>query len=165
MDALTGAIIPPHDTTAGRYSRCGRNLARVHCDVACTVEEVVPAIYRIVNFTSISGPSLPPSTLWEVLEQWVSMWMWEDLEMTRSFEFLVAAIIDGSLACVPDGSYIKELYPDICSAAFILEWRLLHRFRFAPCRMHTPPLTTIFVHPSLLHSFIFASCLLHTPPL
>jgi len=110
MDALPRAIIPPHDTTAGRYSRCGRNLARVHCDVACTVEEVVPAIYRIVNFTSIPGPSLLRSTLWEVLEQWGNMLMWEDLELTGSFEFLVGSIIDGSLVCVADSSYINELY-------------------------------------------------------
>ncbi len=48
------------------------------------------------------------------------MWMWEDLELTGSFEFLVEAIIDVSLVCVADGSFLKEMYPDICSAAFII---------------------------------------------
>jgi hypothetical protein len=42
---------------------------------------------------------------------------------------------------------------------------LLHFLIFAPCLTHTPPLTTWFVHPSLLHRFIFAPCLTHTPPL
>src|SRR6056300_768291 len=38
---------------------------------------------------------------------------------------------------------------------------------FAPCLMHTPPLTAMFLHPSLLHRLylIFAPCLTHTPPL
>ncbi len=120
-DIYPRAIIPPHDANPGRYSKYGSVRARVQCEVACTVEEMAPAIYRVVNYASIPGPSPPPSSLWEVLEQWGSMWMWEDLELTGSFEFLVAAIIDGSLACVADGSHIKEIYPDICSAAFILE--------------------------------------------
>ena len=34
-----------------------------------------------------------------------------------------AAIADGSLIAVTDGSYIKELYPDLCSAAYIIECR------------------------------------------
>ncbi len=49
------------------------------------------------------------------------MWMWEDLELTGIFEFLVEAIIDGSLVCVAGVSFIKEMHPDICSAAFIME--------------------------------------------
>jgi hypothetical protein len=43
-------------------------------------------------------------------EQWGNMLMWEDLELTGSFEFLVGSIIDGSLVCVADSSYINELY-------------------------------------------------------
>jgi hypothetical protein len=42
---------------------------------------------------------------------------------------------------------------------------LLHRLTFAPCLTQTPPLTTLFVHPSLLHRLSFAPCLTHTPPL
>jgi hypothetical protein len=92
MDEYPRAMIPPHNTTPGRYTKYGSNRARIPCNVACTVEEMAPAIYRVVNHASIPGPSLPPSTLWEVLEQWGSMWMWDDLELTGSFEFLVAAI-------------------------------------------------------------------------
>ena len=36
---------------------------------------------------------------------------------------------------------------------------------FAPCLLHTPPLTALFVHSSMLHRLIGAPCLLHTPPL
>ena len=36
-------------------------------------------------------------------------------------DWLERAIEDSSLLAVTDGSYIKELYPDLCSAAFIME--------------------------------------------
>ncbi len=48
------------------------------------------------------------------------MWMWEDLELTGNYEFLAAAITNGSLVCVADGFFIKEMHQDICSAAFIM---------------------------------------------
>eukprot|EP00984_Skeletonema_dohrnii_P025480 scaffold14646_cov77-Skeletonema_dohrnii-CCMP3373.AAC.6 len=72
MDEYPRAMIPPHNTTPGRYTKYGSNRSRIPCNVACTVEEMAPAIYRVVNHASIPGPSLPPSTLWEVLEQWGS---------------------------------------------------------------------------------------------
>ncbi len=36
-------------------------------------------------------------------------------------EWVSEAIQDGSLVAVMDGSYIRQLYPNLCSAAFILE--------------------------------------------
>ena len=36
-------------------------------------------------------------------------------------EWIHQSILDGSLVTVTDGSYIRELYPHLCSAAFILE--------------------------------------------
>jgi hypothetical protein len=35
---------------------------------------------------------------------------------------LAQAIADNSLVTVTDGSYIKEHHPELCSAAFVLEW-------------------------------------------
>ena len=101
----------------------GSDHARVQYDSACAVDEVDTAVYRVVSSASTPGQSISPITLclWEVLDQWGSMWMWEDLELTGGFEFIVAGIIDSSLVCVADGSSIKEMYPHICSAAFIME--------------------------------------------
>jgi hypothetical protein len=36
-------------------------------------------------------------------------------------KWLDHAIVEGTLVAVMDGSYIRELYPNLCSAAFILE--------------------------------------------
>ncbi len=41
--------------------------------------------------------------------------------MSGGIEWIRHSINDGSLMAVTDGSYIRELYPNLCSAAFVLE--------------------------------------------
>jgi hypothetical protein len=41
-------------------------------------------------------------------------------------KWLDHAIVEGTLVAVTDGSYIRELYPNLCSAAFILEFSASH---------------------------------------
>jgi hypothetical protein len=121
MDVYPRAVLAPYHNNPRRYSKYGSDRERIHYGNACTVEEVDTAIYRMVSFATLPAPPTPPTTLSEVLEQWGSMWMWDEMELTGSFEFLLEAIAAGSLDCVADGSFIKEKYPDLCSAAFILE--------------------------------------------
>ena len=47
--------------------------------------------------------------------------MWKSLRLVGSDEWIKDAIEGGTLVAVTDGSYIKERYPHLCSAAFILE--------------------------------------------
>ena len=49
------------------------------------------------------------------------MWIWNDLKVTGGTDWVAKAIADNSLVVVTDGSYIKEHYPDLCSAVFVLE--------------------------------------------
>jgi len=44
-----------------------------------------------------------------------------DLKVTGGTGWLAKAIADNSLVAVTDGSYIKEHYPGLCAAAFVLE--------------------------------------------
>ncbi len=41
--------------------------------------------------------------------------------MAGGYDWLHEAIMDGSLLAVTDGSYICELYPNLCSVAFVLK--------------------------------------------
>jgi hypothetical protein len=41
--------------------------------------------------------------------------------VTGGTDWIAQAIADNSLVAVTDGSYIKEHYPELCSAAFVLE--------------------------------------------
>ena len=47
--------------------------------------------------------------------------MWEDLRLYGDDDWLEKSIADNSLVAVTDGSYIKEQYPNLNSAAFIFE--------------------------------------------
>jgi hypothetical protein len=47
--------------------------------------------------------------------------MWEHMSVSRGIRWLEKSISNGTLVAVTDGSYIRELYPHLCSAAFILE--------------------------------------------
>jgi hypothetical protein len=62
-----------------------------------------------------------PTSLHEVLEDWGHEWMWRTLRLTGTDEWLRDAIAEGTLLAVTDGSYIKELHPELGAAAFILE--------------------------------------------
>jgi hypothetical protein len=43
------------------------------------------------------------------------------MSVLGGMKWLHHSIIDGSLVAVTDGLYIRELYPHLCSAAFVLE--------------------------------------------
>jgi hypothetical protein len=47
--------------------------------------------------------------------------MWDNLSIMGDLGWIAASIADNSCIAVMDGSYIKELYPYLNSAAFVLE--------------------------------------------
>ena len=63
----------------------------------------------------------PPSCFLEMLQERGCAWMWKDLQYVGEDSWIEEAIADNSLVACTDGSFIRELYPDLCSAAFILE--------------------------------------------
>jgi hypothetical protein len=48
-------------------------------------------------------------------------WLWDNLSFTGEHGWINEAISDGSLLAVTDGSFLREHYPNLCSAAFVLE--------------------------------------------
>jgi hypothetical protein len=57
----------------------------------------------------------------DVLRLWQYPWLWKDLKFTGDGTWVYEAIQNGSLVCVSDGSYLKELHPHMCSAAIMME--------------------------------------------
>jgi hypothetical protein len=47
--------------------------------------------------------------------------MWEHLPLEGGSDWLPVAIQDNSLVAVADGLYIRQMYPDLCAAALVLE--------------------------------------------
>jgi hypothetical protein len=49
------------------------------------------------------------------------------MRVEGGMEWISEAIQDGSLVAVTDGSYIRQLHPNLCLAAFVLECAKGHR--------------------------------------
>ena len=77
--------------------------------------------WRLTSLAQEVTPAPAPWTFMDVLQSWGNTWLWENISMAGGYNWLHEAITDGSLIAVTDGSYIRELYPNLCSAACVLE--------------------------------------------
>ncbi len=75
--------------------------------------------------------NLLPSFLQSLLGE-NDQWIWNNLQITGDVNWLAAAVTAGSVLAVTDGSYMEDVYPDICSAAFIFECRQVGGEYMAP---------------------------------
>ena len=48
-------------------------------------------------------------------------WFWEDLRTPDGIEWLAAAMRNGTLTCVTDGSFMQNLNADISGAGWIIQ--------------------------------------------
>jgi hypothetical protein len=87
----------------------------------CMVKEVALGVKSIISYADSLKAATAPLTFWEVLHKWLRMWMWENLQWVGDDDWIAEATADGSLIAVTDGSYMKDLYPNIHSAALVLE--------------------------------------------
>ena len=92
----------------------------------CTIEEAGEGIFKIISFTDNPPPMELLSMFRQVLSEWGHTWMWESLNLSGEGEdeagiLLREAIKENTLVAVTNGSYMKELYPDMNSCTFILE--------------------------------------------
>jgi hypothetical protein len=66
-------------------------------------------------------PPIPMSFI-DILKFWGNnTWLWEHLSINKGFDWHVDLIANMTLVVVINGSYMHELYPNLCSAAFVLE--------------------------------------------
>ena len=87
----------------------------------CLVNKVQPGIFCITSMARKVQEPPGLATFVEVLREWGCSWLWEHMSIEGGTSWIVRAIRDGSLVAVTDGSYIKQIYPNLCLAAFILE--------------------------------------------
>ena len=91
------------------------------CSVEPTHAGPVQGGWRLTSVAQAVTPSPAPSTFMDVLLSWGNTWLWDDLTLTGGYGWINDAISDGSLLAVTDGSFLREHYPNLCSAAFVLE--------------------------------------------
>jgi hypothetical protein len=76
---------------------------------------------RLISVAPIANPDPVPLTFKEVLMSWGSTWLWEHVSITGGDTWIEESIADGTLVTVTDGTYIRELFLNVCLAAFVLE--------------------------------------------
>jgi len=86
-----------------------------------TVEEGTPGTKKVCSLAPPPIRPIPPTDFLDVLRGWGQTWIWDDLKVTGGTDWITQAIADNILVAVTDGSYIKEHYSELCSAAFVLE--------------------------------------------
>jgi len=86
-----------------------------------TVKESRPGVWKVCLVASLPVWPVRPATFLDVLQGWGHTWFWNEMKVVGGTDCLSQAIARGMLVAVTDCSYIREHYPEICSAAFILE--------------------------------------------
>ncbi len=86
-----------------------------------TVEELRPGVLKVCLVTSLPIRPVPPASFLDVLRGWGHTWLWNKMKVLGGTDWLLQAIAGRTLIAVTDGSYIREHYLELCSAAFILE--------------------------------------------
>ena len=89
------------------------------CSVKPTHAGQVGGGWRLTSLVHEATPALAPQTFMDTLYSWGNMWLWDNVSVAGGYDWLHEAIQDGSLLAVTDGLYIRELYPNLCLAAFV----------------------------------------------
>jgi hypothetical protein len=73
----------------------------------------------IVLVAAPPDPVTMPESFLDVLREWGNTWIWDSLRLIGDDNWLLEAIREGTCIAVTDGSYIREMFPEVC--AFVLE--------------------------------------------
>jgi hypothetical protein len=87
----------------------------------CTLKQVSLGVYTVVLHTPRPQATMEPMALWDLVKSWGSTWMWDNLRIMGDTLWIAETTADNSLLTIINGSYTKELYPNLNSAAFVFE--------------------------------------------
>ena len=113
--------LPRMNNVTNRWTMIRSDQEPEQCGQVCTICKVQLAAVAVASTAAPPREAAMPTKIKEVLKKWGCMWMWKSLRIVGNEEYIKDAIDGGTLVAVTDGLYIKEMYPNLCSAAFILE--------------------------------------------
>eukprot|EP00956_Cyclotella_meneghiniana_P037466 scaffold139228_cov59-Cyclotella_meneghiniana.AAC.7 len=97
------------------------------CDVQnrgkpCSVQGSTDDRVKIVSMAPVTIQKSLPESFLDVLCECGSTWMWESLKLLLGEDdWLETAIREGTCITVTEGSYIREIFDDVCSCGFVFE--------------------------------------------
>ncbi len=88
----------------------------------CTLKEVGNiGIHNVSSHMPMPPTRAAPTNFWEAMQGWGNTWLWDDLVVSGDIDWIAYSIADNSCVAVTDGSYMKEVYPNLSSAAFVFK--------------------------------------------
>jgi hypothetical protein len=113
------------------WTRTTINQPRSDIGMLCTVQDLPGAEKAVVCYADEAPKTPQPPTFWEVLCKWQREWIWENLQWIGDDRWITCAMIEeGSCMAVTDGSYMRDLYPQIHSVALLFCCRTSQVARF-----------------------------------
>ena len=79
------------------------------------------AVKVVTSFADPHKSEVLPDLLMKVLTHWGCCWMLKTIRLVGNKGWVKGDIEKGTLTAVTDGSYIKEIWPGLCSVVFILD--------------------------------------------
>jgi hypothetical protein len=78
-------------------------------------------VHIVSSHTPMSPIKAAPCNFWEVIQGWGNTWLWDNLVISGDTSWITKAITDNSCVTVTDGYYMKEVYPNVNSLAFVFK--------------------------------------------
>jgi hypothetical protein len=75
---------------------------------------------QLHSWTPVYSPAPPPTTFWDQIHRHDNPSLWDNLRCTGDGTWIWDGLCMNTLVIVQDGSYIKEIITDICSAIVII---------------------------------------------
>ena len=121
MDVYTPSLVPRFSSRPNCWTRARIGMPREECATICSMKEVGLAVWSVCSSAELSQAPASPQTFLDVIREWGYEWLWTNLRLVGPLDWLATAIANGTCTGVTDGSYMRELRKDICSAAFFFE--------------------------------------------
>jgi hypothetical protein len=121
MDIYTPSLVYGYTRRPICWTRSRIDVPLEKIGECCTVKQVSLGVYTVVSHTPRPQATTEPTAFWDVVESWGSTWMWDNLRITGDISWKAKSIADNSLLTITNGSYMKESYPSLNSAAFVFE--------------------------------------------
>jgi hypothetical protein len=119
MDVYTPSMVPQYTRRPNCWTQLQIGIPLEEKGEYCTVKEVGLGVYAVILHTPWPQEAMELTSFWGLVKSWGNTWLWDNLKIIGNIGWIEVAIQDNSLLAVTTGSYMKELYPNINSAAFV----------------------------------------------
>ena len=121
MDVYKTSQVGLYATTPNRWTRVQIAIPAENVGQYCTIREVAPTVIAVLSHTNPPPLPLKHDSFLDVLIELGCTWMWDSMVLVGKYDWIEKAIDNRSCVEVTNGSYMRELYPNFCSTAFIFE--------------------------------------------